>query len=121
MPLTSHADFEKKAHPYTLLTDDPIIVNPLDLSNIWRASKTWVRAFENDPCSEYLGDGMQRGVWDLRLRYSTVMLLWYKNQIMFTAENGAAVNIEWSPLPIKTEIPLRQTQRQIGDSSLASC
>lgn len=31
MPLISYADVEKKAHPYTLLADDPIIVKPLGL------------------------------------------------------------------------------------------
>ncbi|CAA7260022.1 unnamed protein product [Cyclocybe aegerita] len=85
-----------------LLAPDHVV--PLRQAHVWKAAKTWTRAYENDPEMQYLRmshkqSGLEKAMD--RVVMAALMSLLRKRRIALTVDDGTAFVFaaNWSPRP----------------------
>ncbi|KDR83931.1 hypothetical protein GALMADRAFT_150974 [Galerina marginata CBS 339.88] len=78
-----------------LLLLDELVV-PLRHSDVWKAARTWVEAFENDPQMRYLRSNRRQTAWMKfidRIAMACIMTVFIRRKVALTVHSGAAIVI----------------------------
>ncbi|KAF8969471.1 hypothetical protein BDZ97DRAFT_246528 [Flammula alnicola] len=91
-----------------LLAGSGPVPKPLQQVDVWKASKTWISAFEFDPYLLYLrADGKPLSHSQTRAVYMALLTLWNRNQIILTIDAGTAIIIA-NPVQTGPKTPINR-------------